>query len=514
MLKLMFVATVIAAAAIGQEEDQLDAAVRRAGLGQFWGAVLVARDGEPILMRGYGYATEDLEPISAESLFDIASISKMFTAACVLRLQEQGSLSLNDPIDRFFPQAGAEITIHHLLTHTSGKSDGHGAIQSLSFDDRDEAVRRFVASRSNAAPGERFEYCNGGYVVLGAIIEKVSGQTYEDCVRQLVFEPAGMTRSGFLDGAGLDPGMQTLRVTGANGGRGRRGLLLDKRIEPWAWGLRGAGGLVTCLEDLLAFDVAIREGRLLSEASMQTWFTPALNGYASGWRIGITDDGRRVQSHGGSTRGYMSELRRYPDDGVVIAVLSNETGRFVCFPGWIADELAGALWPPPVLETSLTMDFSQETLGRYSEVILERDVDISVHREADSIVMHVTHRQPERVVLRVMMNDAAAQRLHDAIERTLSARERVPADGGIKFAMYGYLYRSQLAERDVLDIESCQIGVMPSYAGVDANGHRISDPRLVVTFTDQSSPGAWPVMIHLDDAAARLVTDEIQRAVE
>jgi CubicO group peptidase (beta-lactamase class C family) len=248
---------------------RLDTAVRRAGLGQFWGAVLVARDGEVLLSRGYGYATEDLDPIRSDSLFDVGSITKMFTAAAVLKLQQNGALDVQDTLAAHFPEVGPaarQITIHHLLTHTSGKSDTAGAIQDLSFDDRDEAVRRFVASPPSRPPGEAFEYCNGGYVVLAAIIEQVSGQAYESCLRELVLQPAGMPGSGFLDGEGLDPTLQTMRVCDTRGGSGRRGLLLDKRVEPWAWGLRGAGGLVTSLDDLLAFDAAIRAEGLLGRA--------------------------------------------------------------------------------------------------------------------------------------------------------------------------------------------------------------------------------------------------------
>ena len=450
MLRLISILMLFASTAVAQDDlrARLDAAVRRAGLGQFWGAVLVARHGEPLLIQGYDYATEDLDLITSRSLFDIASTSKMFTAACVLRLQEEGSLNLSDPIARFYPQAGAaaeDITIRHLLTHTSGRSDTNGAIQPLSFDDRDEAVRRFVASTPNAAPGARFEYCNGGYVVLGAIIEQASGKSYEDCMRELVLEPAQMTNSGFLDGAGLDVDRQTMRVTGANSGRGRRGLLLDKRIEPWAWGLRGAGGLVTCLDDLLAFDDAIREGRLLNELSALRWVTPELNGYALGWRIGLTHDGKLIHSHAGSTRGYMCEVRRYPDEGVIIAVLSNETGRAVCFPGWIADELADVLWPLPHVKTSLSMDFSKETIGRHVQVVHERDVSLACTKDAGDIVVTVTHEAPERVICRVTLNHVAADRLSDAVARTLSAPGREPTDGGVKFGMFGYMYRAQLA---------------------------------------------------------------------
>ncbi len=506
-----------AAPARADLESQLDAAVLRAGLGQFWGAVLVAREGEVLLVRGYGYATEELDPITRRSLFDIGSIAKMFTAAAILRLQEQGKLSTSDTIARFFPEAGdaaGQITIHHLLTHTSGKSDTRGAIQQLTFEDRDEAVRRFAASSSSAAPGERFEYCNGGYVVLGAIIEAASGMRYEDCVRQLVLKPAGMTSSGFLDGAGIDPGHQTIRVTGAGGARGRRGLLLDKRIEPWAWGLRGAGGLVTCLDDLLAFDAAIREERLLSPAAAQAWTTPEQANYACGWRVQQDSEGRLRHSHGGATRGYMCELRRYPEEGVVIAVLSNESGRAICFPGWIADELANTLWPPPKLETVATLDLSREKLGQYSEVVLEEGVTLDAAADGDGVMLMATHAEPQRELFRARLNRAAAKRLRDQIDRMLTDPQRTPAPGGgLKLGMFAYLYRAQLGEQRTLRIDGGEWSIMPSYSGIDAEGRQISDPRLVITLMDPNVPGAWPLMIHADDGRAREIVRELDAAL-
>jgi hypothetical protein len=323
-----------------------------------------------------------------------------------------------------------------------------------------------------------------------------------------------MESSGFLDGEGLDPERQTIRVASPSGGRGRRGLLLDKRIEPWAWGLRGAGGLVTCLDDLLAFDAAIREGRLLNPESAERWVTPEQNNYAYGWTRRYTDDGRLRLSHGGSTRGYICELVRYPEEGVVIAVLGNESGRAICFPGWIADELAAALWPAPALETTATLDLSRETLGQYSEAVLDEGVEVRAQPDGESIVLTVTHRAPQRELMRAHLNHAAANRLRNHIERTLKDPQRSPAPrGGLKFGMFMYLYRGQLGDDRILRIESGEWRVTPSYSGMSAEGERISDPRLVITLIDPNTPGAWPVMMHADDPMAMEILRRLDAAL-
>ena len=321
----------------------LDRAVLRAELGRFWGAVLVQRKGEVLLAKGYGYANDELTPIGTDSLFDVGSIAKIFTAAAVLRLEQEGKLALSDPLSTFFPKApGAanDITLLHLLSHTSGKSDREGAIQPLNFQDRDRAVELFLRSRSAHKPGEAFEYCNGGYVVLAAVVEVVTKQPFEQAVRRLVLAPAKMDHSGFLDGEGLDPAKQTTRLV--SGPPSRRGLMLDKRLEPWAWGLRGAGGLCTSLHDLRAWDHAIRTHAVINEAQTAKWFTPLRSGYALGWQVGTDDHGRRTLRHGGATRGYRCDLLRFPDDEVLIAVLTGDSSN----PSAIADALARVLFPP------------------------------------------------------------------------------------------------------------------------------------------------------------------------
>lgn len=504
---------------------RLDQAVQRETLGQFWGGVLVARNGKVLLCKGYGLANESLAPIDGDTLFDVGSIAKMFTAAAVLKLESMGKLSLDDTLGSRFSdlvkagsaKAGADITIRQLLTHTSGKSDSSGAIQSLFFDDRDKAVEKFMRSPAAAKPGEKFEYCNGGYVVLAAIVERASGKDYETAVRELVLHPAGMTHSGFLDGAGLDVSKQTTRVVSAGRGPARRGLMLDKSVEPWAWGLRGAGGLCTSLNDLLAWDAAIRDKKLLDSAAMEKWLTPGKGDYGCGWFIQRTDDGRLKQHHSGGTRGYVCEIARYPDEGIFIAVLSNENVGRLGFG--LTDELAQVIWPPPPMTTSATLRFFPDLVGKYNAVELKGDVKLAAASENGSVVLtafRVKEGDDNREVYRAVLSPAAAARLARRISNTLASGEHQKgAAGGVQFGIYGTPYKDRLAKGDTaVQVDSAAWNVMPGYSGTGEGGRPITDPRLVLVMTDDKVPGFWPVMMWLDDASAAELCSSLEKAAK
>lgn len=493
-------------------EEQLDRTVLRAGLGQFWGAVVVARDGEILLARGYGYANENLDPITPDSLFDIASVSKMFTAAAILRLHEQGALNIDDPLSTFFPDldpSAQSITIRHLLNHTSGKSD-NSAIQPLNFEDRDEAVRRFAAAPSTSAPGTRFEYCNAGYVVLAAIIEQVTGEPFESHVRTHILLPAGMTSSGFLDGVGLDPARLTSRTVAGYGGKPRRGTLLDKSVEPWAWGLKGAGGIVTTVLDLVKWDRAIANRAILNPETTELWFTPAQASYAMGWQIHINDAGQMIQFHGGATRGYICEIRRYPAEGVFIAVLTNEYGRTL-YPGLIAESLANVLWPVPEMHIKVHLDFAGRTLTQWKSVVASENVQMSVTPEQDDLVLTFGVTGDDRPLATITMNAPAAKRLANLIRRTLASGQHTPAPaGGVECGIYGYAYGVGPG-RETVELDAVSWAVNPSYSGQGDDGRLLHDPRVTVTLVDESK-GFWPIMMKLSDPDALRLAEQLAAA--
>jgi CubicO group peptidase (beta-lactamase class C family) len=245
--------------------SSLDAIVLSRELGQFWGQVLVAKGGRIILAKGYGLADSSLKPLDDRTIMDVGSIAKQFTAAAILKLEMVGKLSTDDPVSHFFPDAGGDsdrITLYQLLSHTSGLSDANQAIQQLNFPDRDLAVRRAMNSTRNGPPGDRFEYCNGGYVVLAAVIEVASGQSFEDYMHAELFRPANLTSTGFLgNDPRLDLSNTAARIVEA-GSRPRRTTIMG---DGWGWGFKGCGGVLTNVHDLLAWDRALRGNSILDE---------------------------------------------------------------------------------------------------------------------------------------------------------------------------------------------------------------------------------------------------------
>ena len=225
-----------------------DYLTRAAALG-FAGAVLVAEDGQVILRKGYGLADRQRGiPITPETVFDIGSITKQFTAAAILKLEEQGRLSVNDPIRYYLdgvPPDKAGITIHHLLTHTAGLRDTFG--DDYDVMSRDSLVALVLASDLLWEPGLRYRYSNAGYSLLGAIVEKLSGRPYERFLHDELFEPAGLTQTGYRL-----PAWPEERI--AHGYR--LGLDWGSPLDKlWAedgpyWNLRANGGLLSTVGDL------------------------------------------------------------------------------------------------------------------------------------------------------------------------------------------------------------------------------------------------------------------------
>jgi CubicO group peptidase (beta-lactamase class C family) len=215
----------------------------------FSGVVFVAHDGKTSFAKGYGLADRQRKvPFDTNAVFDIGSITKQFTAAAVLKLEMQGKLCVTDPITRFFhnvPEDKKRITLHQLLTHSAGFTD------ALGDDDepvtRDEFVAQALASKLQSAPGKSYRYSNVGYSLLGAIIESVTGQAYEKCLHDDLFDPAGMMRTGYvIPKWGRDElahGYQRGKDWGT------------PRDHPWAadgpyWHLRANGGLLSTVRDL------------------------------------------------------------------------------------------------------------------------------------------------------------------------------------------------------------------------------------------------------------------------
>lgn len=319
---------------------------RRAEQGTFSGVVLVARHGRPLLCRGYGWANlEQSTRNTSQTTFQIASISKQFTALAILILQERGRLDLHQRLNAIAPTdlpAWEDVTLHHVLTHTSGIPDlpfWPSYIDSAARGPITSAyLRELFGDRPlQSTPGSTFAYSNWGYILLGYVIEQVSGMPYAEFLQRWIFLPAGMMRSGYTDRKRVLPGRAASYAI--EGGTLVNASFLDLE-DAYA-----AGALYSTVEDLLRWDRALSGAGLATSASLAAMFTPHVaigdgSSYGYGWQI-ATRCGRRVHYHGGRIDGFRVQLARYPDDQVCVAVLCNLQS---CDPEPLADALAAALF--------------------------------------------------------------------------------------------------------------------------------------------------------------------------
>jgi CubicO group peptidase (beta-lactamase class C family) len=304
---------------------------QQATAGQFSGAVLVAKDGRPVMTRPDGFANLQRRiPNTLDTSFDIGSVGKTLTAVAIAQLAEQGRLSFNDPISKYLaglPARLRDITIAQLLTHTSGLGDvfarWHPTTSPL---DVSQLMKRIINEPPQFTPGSRFSYSNSGFVVLGAIIQAVSEQTYYDYVRDHVLAPAGMTHTGWYT---LDqvPNMahgyiplqrpQADRFQDSHGAGG--------------WG-NPSGGAYSTVDDLLRFAQALLAHKLLSSAMTNTVLTGKVNtgrpgpAQVSKYGYGFEDEEVnrvRIIGHGGGAPGIEAQLRIYPTLGYTVVILAN-----------------------------------------------------------------------------------------------------------------------------------------------------------------------------------------------
>jgi CubicO group peptidase (beta-lactamase class C family) len=295
------------------------------GSGEFIGSVLVARGGEILLDRSYGYADiESGRPNTPGTQFRIGSVTKQFTAAAILLLEQDGLLSLDDRIADHLPHtppAWSGVTIFHLLTHTSGIPSFTGLREfhngTLALGSVEATVNLVRDRPVEFLPGQRKNYSNSGYVLLGYLIEHIAGVSYEEFLRTRIFAPLGMHDSGF----------ETERAEALGHARGyvrRDGRLFA--AEPIDIGvLHGAGALYSTTHDLLRWTRALFGGELLSAESLAKLTTPYKEDYALGVAV-HRRSGQLVIEHFGGVAGFNSHLAYFPESDVTVAVLANVNG--------------------------------------------------------------------------------------------------------------------------------------------------------------------------------------------
>jgi CubicO group peptidase (beta-lactamase class C family) len=307
-------------------------------------AIAVIDHGKVILAQGYGYANiEHQVPVITDTVFQSGSVGKQFASAAVMLFVQDGKLSLDDPITRYLPEAPPEwaaIRIRHLLTHTSGIRDyGYEA----SYDTRravteSDLVRMACAQPLEFQPGERYSYSNTGYLLLGAILDRIGGRHYSEVLRDRVFKPLGMESARLIDEAAIVPHR-------AAGYHLRQGQIANQEWVAPEQNTTADGSLYLSLKDMIAWDRGLHAGAILSAESWRKVYTPVtLNSghdypYGYAWDV-YTDGGQEVHAHSGGVPGFATYIVRYLGDDLSVIVLTNLEDAD---PERIARRVAGVL---------------------------------------------------------------------------------------------------------------------------------------------------------------------------
>jgi CubicO group peptidase (beta-lactamase class C family) len=289
----------------------------------FNGTVLVAQHGVVLLEKGYGFKNMQTNALNdSNTIYQIGSLTKQFTAIIILQLQEQLRLSVSDPLIKYIPDypGGDKITIENLLTHTSGivnytKDElfmNNNAVNPITIEN---LIAQFKNKPLEFTPGEKYSYSNSGYILLGYIIQKITGKSYFEVVRENIFQPLGMNHSGFDFKAlkNRDKATGYLRLSRKIN---KPAPIVDSTIS------FSAGGIYTTVGDLYKWDRALYSEKIVSSASLEKAFTPYRANYGYGWVIDTTY-GKKVLMHEGGIFGFVSFIGRIPVDEICIILLDN-----------------------------------------------------------------------------------------------------------------------------------------------------------------------------------------------
>jgi len=366
-----------------------DIARARADAGQFMGNVLIAKGDKAIFEKSYGLANMEWNvPNTVDGKFRIGSVTKQFTAACILLLEERAKLKTDDAVSKYVPNAPAawaKISIDHLLTHTSGIPNFTSFPEYQRFQAEPTTPEKLLAFFRDKPlefePGSKWNYSNSGYEVLGYIIEKVTGQSYQQFLQENIFKPLEMKDSGYDSNSrviphhayGYTPGPQGITDAG----------YVDMTV-PYA-----AGGLYSTTGDLLKWQNGLYGGRVLTPASLEKMTRPFRNDYGCGLFISTVNGHKRME-HGGGIQGFNSELVYWPDEKMTIVVLANLNGNG---PSSIAQDLAATVHgekitlPGERKEITLTPEQLQQFVGRYS---LTPTIHADITLEGDQLYTQLT----------------------------------------------------------------------------------------------------------------------------
>jgi CubicO group peptidase (beta-lactamase class C family) len=365
--------------------------------GTFMGTVLVARDGNILFDKAYGMANVELDvPNTPETKFRLGSITKQFTAASILLLEERGKLKIDDRVKTYLPDAPMSwdrITIFNLLTHTSGipnftASPDYRTVK-LSARTASAAVAAVRDRPLDFGPGEQMSYSNSGYVVLGEIIEKVSGQSYGQFVADNIFKPLGMTDSGY------DSNSEIIKRRASGYTRLPSGSLVNAAYIHMSIP-HAAGALYSTTHDLLKWERALFAAKVVSQPSLVQMTTPFKNEYGFGVTSSVIN-GRRAIRHSGGIDGFNTTMAYYPETKTTVIVLSNVNGPV---PDQVGAQLAAVMHGDRVTLTSERKEISLPvaTLTKYAGVYtLPTGVTMTITLEGDRLLAQMGAQRPNQI---------------------------------------------------------------------------------------------------------------------
>lgn len=289
-------------------------------------SLAVIKNGQPLVQKGYGLANvEHNVAVTAETVNRLGSLSKQFFTTAILKLQEEGKLSIEDPILKFFPDAPEiwkPILVKHLMSHTSGlKREGPAYNNSIIQPDL-VIIKSAYALPLNFKTGEKYQYCNLGYYILAEIVKQVSGMPWQDYIRERLFIPAGMKNSGVTD-------FYPIISNRANGYMHKKGVLVNADVM---YAVRPSGGFLSTISDMILWEKMLREkNSILKKNSWEMLWKPVVKTtgelkskayYGLGWIIDERD-GHKVIEHGGANVGFRSHYTRFVDDDLTIIIMTN-----------------------------------------------------------------------------------------------------------------------------------------------------------------------------------------------
>jgi CubicO group peptidase (beta-lactamase class C family) len=392
-------------------------------------SIAVLKNGEVVKAKGYGLANlEHQVAARPETIYQSGSVGKQFTATLVMMLVEEGKLGLDDKINKFFtpaPDIWKEITVRHLLTHTSGISNKlYNQINMRTDYTEDELIQKISAIPLDFQPGEKWNYSNPAYVTLGILIHKVSGKFYGDLLQERIFKPLGMTTARVINEAEII----------ANRAAGYRLVKGELRNQEWvspALNTTADGSLYVTVLDMAKWDAALYGEKLLKKSSLEQMWTPVkLNSgkthpYGFGWSFGEVK-GHKIIEHGGAWQGFTTFIARYVDDKLSVIVLTNLAGAD---PGKIAHGIAGIYNPelappaptPTAAAANAEVTVDPKLLDAYvGEYELQPGFTITIRRDGEKLLGQATGQSefqlfaesPSKFYLKVV--DAKVEFVKDA----------------------------------------------------------------------------------------------------